>query len=99
MTGAALCAIDLRFAWQVWHLVTLAFSLRGRHGRLGALGCMRGTLCHRLSLCRAGVARCDTGLRFVRQVWHLAGVALGDIDPHFGCLGLAGALGGRCGTL
>jgi len=34
VAGVALGAIDRRFAWQAWHLVTSAVSLRGRHGTL-----------------------------------------------------------------
>ena len=42
MVGAALCVagaalgdIDLRFAWQAWHLVTSTITLRGRRGTCG----------------------------------------------------------------
>ena len=56
VAGAALGDIDLRFAWQLWHLLTSTFVLRGRRGpydiglalvaRFGAVSCprRRGTL-------------------------------------------------------
>ena len=53
--------IDLHFAWQVWHLVTSTFTLRGRCG----------TWWHRPPLCVAGVALGDIDLHFAWQAWHL----------------------------
>ena len=35
VAGVALGDIHLRFAWQVWHLVTSTFVLRGRRGTYG----------------------------------------------------------------
>ena len=32
VAGVALCDMDLHFAWQAWHLVTSACTLRGRRG-------------------------------------------------------------------
>ena len=46
VAGVGLGDIDLHFAWQVWHLVTSTFTLRGR----------RAALWHLASFCMAGVA-------------------------------------------
>ena len=35
VAGVALGDIDLHFAWQAWHLVTSASTLRGRRGAYG----------------------------------------------------------------
>ena len=35
MAGVALGDIDLRFAWQAWHLLTSILTLRGRRGTFG----------------------------------------------------------------
>ena len=35
MAGVALGDIDVPFAWQAWHLVTLTFHLRGKRGTCG----------------------------------------------------------------
>ena len=59
MAGVALGDIDLRFAWQAWHLLTSTFVLRGR----------RGTWRHRPWFYVAGVA---LDKRFAWQVWRLA---------------------------
>ena len=43
VAGVALGDINLHFAWQVWHLVTWTFTLRGRRGTYGtglALVCL-----------------------------------------------------------
>ena len=112
--GVALGDIGLPFAWQVWHLVTSIFTLRGRRGTYGT----RLALVRRLvPVWRRGrrLRLRDIGLRFAWQAWHLvtsiltllgrrgtygtglalvtrlvpvwrrglAGVALGDIHPHF----------------
>ena len=45
VAGAALGDIYCRFAWQVWHLATYTFVLRGRHG----------TWSHPPAFCVAGV--------------------------------------------
>ena len=95
MAGVALGDIHLRFAWQVWHLVTSTFSLRGR----------RGTWRHPPSFSAAGVALGDIYTLFAWQASHIlgwlwwgalaalvagdtaalcvAGVALGDIHLRF----------------
>ena len=59
VAGVALGDIDLRFAWQAWHLLTSTFVLRGR----------RGTWRHRPWFYVAGVA---LDKRFAWQVWRLA---------------------------
>eukprot|EP00435_Cladocopium_sp_Y103_P048852 s1322_g14.t1 len=65
VAGVALGDIDLRFAWQAWHLATFTFVLCGRRGICGTgLG-----LATRLG--PLGVALGDIHVRFVRQAWHL----------------------------
>eukprot|EP00435_Cladocopium_sp_Y103_P066708 s1864_g29.t1 len=49
------------FAWQVWHLQSLTFTLRGRGG----------TWRHRRSICVASVALGDMDLHFAWHAWHL----------------------------
>ena len=61
VAGVALGDIHLRFAWQVWHLVTSSLVSRGRCG----------TWRHPPSLRVAGVALVDIYLGFAWQVWHL----------------------------
>ena len=61
VAGIALGDIHLHFAWQVWHLVTSTFVLRGRCG----------TWWHPPSFCVAGVALGDIHLRFAWQVWQV----------------------------
>ena len=56
--GVALGDIDLRFAWQAWHLKT-----RRAWARLVARGAA--------ALCVAGVALGDIDLRVAWQAWHL----------------------------
>ena len=78
LAGVALGDIDLHFAWQAWHLVTLTFTLRqGWH--LATSTCIlhgrRGTSGTALALARLGT--------LVAAAVCLAGVALGDIDLHF----------------
>ena len=93
MAGVALGAMDLHFAWHVWHLATYTFTLRSRRGTwpvdavvaaaIGVAGVTlrgrRGTWRHGPSLCVAGVALGDMDLLSPC----MAGVALGDIDLHF----------------
>ena len=73
VAGVALGDIHLRFAWQAWHWVTSAFTLRGRRGTYGtgrALVAQRvpvGAAASRL----AGVALGDIYLHFAWQAWHL----------------------------
>ena len=79
MAGVALGDMELRFAWQPWHLVTWTFVLRGRRGT-SATGLVarnacdapdaaivlrgrRGTWCHGCAFCVAGVALDDMDLR------------------------------------
>ena len=71
VANVALGDIDLRFAWQVWHLATLTFVLRGRHGNYGTGQAwqLRG---HGLAFCVAGVALGDMDLlRSAWQAWRL----------------------------
>jgi len=91
VAGVALGAIHLRFTWQVWHLATSTFVLRGRRGAYRALGWVRWRAWTGLvagdaaALCVAGVALGDIHLRFTwrgrRGTWRhrsfcVAGVAL-----------------------
>ena len=68
VAGVALGDICLHFAWQAWHLVTSAFTLRGR----------RGTWRHGPPLCMAGVTIMAPGGALGSQwtppwqAWHLA---------------------------
>ena len=83
VAGVAIGDIDLRFAWQAWHLVTSTVTLRGRRGTYGtglALVTRLGRVWRRG---RGGRLRGRRG-----TWWHwpslcVAGVALGDIDRHF----------------
>ena len=87
----ALRDIHVRFAWQVWHLVTSTLVLHGR----------RGTWSHSPSFCVAGAAlMASCWLRYLSHTifvthnfhtpsvthhlfsFHVAGVALGDIYLH-----------------
>ena len=83
VAGATLGDIDLRFAWQVWHLVTSTVTLRGRRGTCGtglALVTRLVPVCRR---CRCGRLRSRRGAWWHRPSFRVAGLALGDIDRHF----------------
>ena len=67
VAGVVLGDIDLRFAWQAWHLATETFVLRGRRGTYGT-----GLVLVTRLVCVAGVALGDIDLRFAWQAWHLA---------------------------
>ena len=74
VAGVALGDINLHFAWQVWHLVTWTFTLRGRRGTYGiglALVARLG-LAGAAAVCVAGVALGDMDLHFAWHAWHLA---------------------------
>ena len=75
VAGMALGDIDRHFAWQVWYLATWTCILRGR----------RGT--YRAGL--APVVRLGWVWRWVAAAVGVAAVALGDIELHFACAGLA----------
>jgi len=88
--GVALGDMDLRFAWQVWHLAT--FRVAGMALMVAPGGALHGTWQHRPS---AGVALCDIHLGWLWwRAWRplvardaaalcVVGVALGDIDLRF----------------
>jgi len=61
VAGVALAHINLRFAWQAWHLATSTFVLRGRCGPCS----------NQLSFCVLGVALGDIDLHLAWQAWHL----------------------------
>ena len=63
VAGAALGDIDLHFAWQAWHLVTLTFTLRGKRGTYGTELAVVARLVPLLALWSPRL--------FVWQVWHL----------------------------
>ena len=65
VAGAALGDIYCRFAWQVWHLATYTFVLRGRHG----------TWWHPPAFCVAGVPLTALG-RLWWRAW--TGLVAGD---------------------
>ena len=74
VAGVALGDICPRFTWQVWHLATSHFVLRGRRGTYGtglALVARLGAVTPR-HFCVAGVALGDICLLFTWQVWYLA---------------------------
>ena len=73
MTGVALGDIDLHFAWQAWHLVTSAFTLRGRRGTYGTGLALVAQLrlAGAVAVCVAGVALGDMDLHFAWQAWRL----------------------------
>ena len=59
VTGVAFGDIDVPFAWQAWHFVTLTFHLRGR----------RGTCCTWLALVARLVAVSGPGRRATLRGW------------------------------
>ena len=65
--------IDVHFAWQAWHLATWTFTLPGRHAHNLSSHNLTSTLTlrGRPSTWRHGPSLC------------VAGVAVGDMDPHF----------------
>ena len=83
MAGVALGDMDLHFAWQAWHLVTWILTLRRRRGTYGA------GLALVARLGRRGRRGRRDFLRDRRGTWRhgpslcVAGVAVGDMDPHF----------------
>ena len=89
-------------AWQVWHLVTSTFTLRGRRGTY--YGTELALVAHlgpagAAGLCVAGLAFGDIDLHFAWQVWHLA-TSTFTLHGRYGTglalvarLGLAGAAG------
>ena len=81
--GVALADIDLHFAWQVWHLRTSTFTLRGRCGTYGTglpLVARLGPVWRR---CRRGCLRGRRSAWWHQPALPVAGVALADIDRHF----------------
>ena len=78
------------FAWQAWHFVTSTFTLCGRCGTLHGTG-----LAPVARLGRTGTPGRRGRWRGRRGTWrhppsfHVAGVALGDIDLHFCVAGVA----------
>jgi len=77
VAGVALCDIDMRSAWQVWHLMTSTCILRGRC-ELTALGWLWWRAWFPVeavvaaAVCVAGVALGDIDVHSVWQAWHLA---------------------------
>ena len=71
VAGVALGDIDLRLAWQAWHLVTSTFVSRGKRGTIShpRSFCVAGVAL--MALCVAGVALGDIHVRFTWQAWHL----------------------------
>ena len=95
MAGVALGDIDLQFAWQAWHLWHWA-------GSGGALGSRLAPWAPRLFAWQAWHWATSTYvLRGRRGTWQhrpslcVAGVARGDIDPHFAAGVALVALPGR----
>ena len=68
VAGVAIGDMDLRFAWQAWHLVTWTFVLRARDAAVVLRG-RRGTWRNGPAFCVAGVALGDMDLRFAWQAW------------------------------
>jgi len=79
VAGVALGDIYLRFTWQVWHLETSTFVLRGRRGTYGT----GLALVARLGWYWSLVMPRHFAWQAWHLAWHLAGVALGDIYFRF----------------
>ena len=77
VAGVALCDIDVRSAWQVWHLMTSTCILCGRC-ELTALGWLWWRAWFPVdavvaaAVCVAGVALGDIDVHSAWQAWHLA---------------------------
>ena len=85
------------FAWQAWHLATCIFTLPGRRGTRGTYGIGLAPVA-RLGrsgrFWRRGCWRGRRGTLRHQPSFHVADVALGDMDLHFISLCVAGvALG------
>ena len=86
----ALGDIHLRFTWQAWRLATSTFHLRGRRGawRHQLWFCAAGAWAPLVArdaaaLCVAGVAAWQRGTWRHPPSFHVAGMALGDVDVPF----------------
>ena len=100
MAGVALGDIYLRFTWQVWHLATSNFVLRGRRGTCGtglALVARLGAVTPRHFAWQAWHLG-DICLRFTWQAWHLATSNFFSRGRH-GTYGAGLALVARLGAL
>jgi len=80
-------AMDLHFAWQVWHLETWTFTLHGRHGtygtglpRMSAWFPFDAVVAAAVGV--AGVALGDIDVRLAWQAWHLVTSML-QVTPSF----------------
>ena len=86
VADVALGDMDLHFAWQAWHLATCIFTLRGRRGTYGIGLTPVARLGRSGRLWRRGCWRGRRGRRGTLRhppSFHVADVALGDMDLHF----------------
>ena len=83
VAGVALGDMDLHFAWQAWHLATWILTLRGRRGTYTALGSLVARLGLSWRRGRRGFLRGRRGTWWHGPSLCVAGMALGDMDPHF----------------
>ena len=83
VADVALGDMDLHFAWQAWHLATCLFTLRGRRGTYGIGLAPVARLGRSGRFWRRGCWRRRRGTLRHPPSFHVADVALGDMDLHF----------------